>query len=158
MSVTIRKIEARDEADWRSLWAGYCTFYGQQVPEAVTRHTWSRIMDPASTVNAILAEHPTAGVVGMAIYVLHDNTWSLTPGCYLEDLFVSPVHRGGGVGQALIDWLQAQMKAQKWSRLYWHTQENNYRARGLYDKYTEHSGAVRYLIRNADALPPKDQS
>ncbi len=53
-----------------------------------------------------------------------------------------------GVGKQLIDWLVAEMKAQKWSRLYWNTRETNYRARGLYDKYTAHSGFLRYVINN----------
>ena len=52
------------------------------------------------------------------------------------------------MGQQLIDWLVAEMTGQGWSRLYWHTRENNYRARGLYDKYTPHSGFLRYVINN----------
>ena len=47
--------------------------------------------------------------------------------------------------------LDAQMHAQRWSRLYWNTKENNYRARGLYDKYTPHSGFLRYVINNKQA-------
>ena len=86
------------------------------------------------------------GVIGMANYIIHENTWTLTPACYLQDLFVDPARRAAGVGQQLIDWLVASMATQGWSRLYWHTRENNYRARGLYDKYTPHSGFVRYVI------------
>ena len=108
-------------------------------------------MDPAAPVHAIVAERAGEGVIGMANYVIHENTWTLTPVCYLEDLFVDADKRAAGVGQALIDWLVAQMKAQRWSRLYWNTRENNYRARGLYDKYTPHSGFVRYVISNPDA-------
>ena len=47
--------------------------------------------------------------------------------------------------------LVAEMKAQGWSRLYWNTKENNYRARGLYDKYTPHSGFLRYVVVNPEA-------
>jgi ribosomal protein S18 acetylase RimI-like enzyme len=54
-----------------------------------------------------------------------------------------------GVGKQLIDWLVAECKAQKWSRLYWNTKENNYRARGLYDRYTPHSGFLRYVLNFA---------
>jgi len=66
--------------------------------------------------------------------------------CYLEDLFVDPKKRAVGVGEALIDWLLRETKRRKWSRLYWNTKENNYRARGLYDKYTPHSGFIRYVV------------
>ena len=48
----------------------------------------------------------------------------------------------------LIDWLVAEMKARKWSRLYWNTRATNYRARGLYDKYAPESGFVRYVVAN----------
>jgi hypothetical protein len=52
------------------------------------------------------------------------------------------------VVHALIDCLVTEMKTQGWSSLYWNTRENNYRARGLYDKYTTHSGFLRYVIKN----------
>jgi len=146
MTVTIRKIEARDEIRWRELWEGYCRFYERELSEGKTRHTWARIMDSASPVHAIVAERAGEGVTGMAIYIIHENTWTLTPVCYLQDLFVDPKRRAAGVGRQLLDWLLAESKAQGWSRLYWHTRENNYRARGLYDKYTPHSGFLRYVV------------
>lgn len=151
MTVTIRRIESRDESRWRELWDGYCRFYERDLSEAVTRHTWARILDQASPVRAIVAEREGEGVIGMANYLVHENTWTLSPVCYLQDLFVDPRRRAAGVGKQLIDWLVAEMHAQGWSRLYWNTRENNYRARGLYDKYTPHSGFLRYVIDNPDA-------
>jgi len=148
MTVTLRKIEVRDEARWRELWDKYLQFYKSELPDAVTRHTWARIMDPQSCVDAIVAEQPGNGVICMAHYLTHESTWTQTPVCYLEDLFVDPPMRAAGVGQLMIDWLVAQMKAQGWSSLYWHTSENNYRARGLYDKFSPHSGFVRYVVKN----------
>ena len=62
-----------------------------------------------------------------------------------------PAARGHGVGKQLIDWLVAEMKAHRWSRLYWSTRETNYRARALYDQYTPHSGFLRYVINNPEA-------
>lgn len=150
MHVTVRRFEARDEARWRELWDGYCRFYEREPSEAVTRHTLARITDPAVPVYAIVAEGE-GGVVGIAHYVVHESTSALTPVCYLQDLFVDPAHRAGGVGKLLIDWLLAQTAARGWSRLYWHTRENNYRARGFYDKYAPHSGFVRYVVANPDA-------
>lgn len=147
MIATIRRIEARDEPRWRELWEGYCLFYERALSDAITQYTWKRIMDTASSVHAIVAERHGL-VIGIAHYIVHENTWTLTPVCYLEDLYVDPAQRAGGVGRQLIDSLVAQMKAQGWSRLYWNTKENNYRARGLYDKYTPHSGFLRYVINN----------
>lgn len=144
--MAIRRIEARDERRWRELFAQYTRFYEREPDETITRHVWSRIMDPAAPVYAIVAEDGAAGVIGIANYLLHESTGSLAPVCYLQDLFVDPATRGGGVGKALIDWLVAETAAQGWSRLYWSTKENNYRARALYDKYTPHSGFLRYVL------------
>jgi GNAT superfamily N-acetyltransferase len=148
MSVTIRKVRPEDERRWRELWDAYTRFYEKEPSEAVTRHTWSRILDPAFPVHAIAAE-AEGELIGIANYVTHENTSTLTPVCYLEDLFVDPNRREAGTGKQLIDWLLAETKAQGWSRLYWHTKENNYRARGLYDKYGPHSGFVRYVVDNS---------
>ncbi len=148
MSAKIRRIEARDEQRWRELWDGYCRFYEREPAPAINDHTWKRIRDAASPVHGIVAEE-AGRVIGIANYIIHENTSTLTPVCYLQDLFVDPTLRAGGVGKQLIDWLVAEMKEQGWSRLYWNTKENNYRARGLYDKYTPHSGFLRYVINNS---------
>jgi GNAT superfamily N-acetyltransferase len=148
VNLTIRPIEPRDEARWRELWDGYTRFYEREPSEEVTRHVWTRILDPTSTVHAIVADRHDVGVIGIANYVIHESTLALTPVCYLQDLFVAPDHRAASVGKQLIDWLLAEMSARNWSRLYWHTRENNYRARGLYDRYAPHSGFVRYVIGN----------
>ncbi len=148
MTVTIRRTEARDEARWRELWDGYTCFYERDPAEAVTRHLWTRILDQTSPVHSIVAEHKGVGIIGIANYIIHESTSALTPVCYLQDMFVDPASRAKCVGKQLIDWLLAETKARNWSRLYWQTRENNYRARGLYDKYTPHSGFLRYVIEN----------
>jgi GNAT superfamily N-acetyltransferase len=148
MTVTIRRTEARDEARWRELWDGYTRFYERDPAEAVTRHLWTRILDQASPVHSIVAEHKGVGIIGIANYIIHESTSALTPVCYLQDMFVDPASRAKSVGKQLIDWLLAETKARNWSRLNWQTRENNYRARGLYDKYTLHSGFLRYVIEN----------
>ncbi|OLB72398.1 MAG: GNAT family N-acetyltransferase [Alphaproteobacteria bacterium 13_2_20CM_2_64_7] len=142
----IRAAEARDERRWRELFDGYCRFYERQPDDALMAYTWHRIMDPSVPVHAIVAEKDGGGVIGIANYLLHEHTLGLTPACYLGDLFVDPKERAAGVGQQLIDWLVAEMKAQGWCRLYWHTRNTNYRARGLYDKFTPHSDFVRYTV------------
>ncbi len=149
--LAIRRIEARDEARWRELWEGYCSFYERTPNAPVAQHTWNRIMDPAAPVHAIVAERAGEGVIGIANYLIHENTATLEPVCYLEDLYVDPARRSAGVGKALIDWLVEEMKSKRWARLYWNTRETNYRARGLYDKFTPHSGFLRYVIANPSA-------
>ena len=116
------------------------------LSKPLTRHTWARILDDASPIHAIVAEDRKDGVIGIANYVVHEHTLGLTPACYLGDLFVDPALRASGVGEQLIGWLVAEMKRKGWCRLYWHTRLNNYRARGLYDKFTPQSDFVRYTV------------
>src|SRR4051812_42127671 len=146
MEVTVRKAEPRDEARWRELFDGYCIFYKRELSEPLKRHTWARILDEAVPVHAIVAESKSAGIIGIANYLVHEHTLGLTPACYLGDLFVDPAQRAAGVGKQLIDWLVDEQKRHGWCRLYWHTRLNNYRARGLYDKFTPHSDFVRYTV------------
>ena len=97
-------------------------------------------------MHAIVAERG-GRVIGIANYLLHENTSTLDPVCYLQDLFVDPDERGGGVGGALIDWLAEECRRKGWARLYWSTRHDNRAARALYDKYGPESGFVRYVLR-----------
>jgi len=142
---TIRSALPSDKAAWRELWRGYCEFYNADLSDAVTDHTWKRILDPDSAIMCIVAE-VDGRVYGFANCVVHENTWEIQPVCYLEDLFVTPSARGRGIGKALIEWLRNAMRAEGWARLYWTTRENNQQARGLYDQFTQADGFVRYVI------------
>jgi len=144
----VRPALADDEAAWRRLWRGYCDFYKSDVSEAVTAHTWGRIVDPSSAVKCIVAERDGL-IVGFANYVVHDATWEMDPLCYLEDLFVAPDARGSGAGRAMIQWLKDGMSTRGWARLYWVTHEDNATARKLYDQFAGADGFVRYVVRRS---------
>lgn len=144
-SIVIRDPTAEDEADWRRLWAGYNDFYETRVEESVTAATWARLLRKSDGMFGRIAGYDGA-IAGFAACVLHAGTWTQQPICYLEDLFVDPVLRGKGIGEALIDDLIARAKERGWSRLYWHTRENNTLARHLYDKYAMADDFVRYRV------------
>lgn len=144
----VRDLTEADEHAWRRLWAGYCNFYEAVLSDAQTDLTWKRLIDPSSSIKGLIAENPEGRVIGMCNYILHENTWTSSPVCYLEDLFVELTLRGDGVGEAMISELQDRMKIEGWSRVYWNTKENNYRARGLYDKFTRADGFVRYVLKS----------
>jgi GNAT superfamily N-acetyltransferase len=145
-TVQIRAALPSDEAAWRSLWKGYCDFYGATLAPEVTDRTWKRILDPDSQVMCVVAE-VDGQVYGFANCVVHENTWETQAICYLEDLYVTPAARGRGLGAALLDWLRNAMRAEGWARLYWMTREDNLRARRLYDRYAQADGFVRYVVR-----------
>ena len=150
MSINVRNIAANDYERWLELWTGYSLFYEHAPDAAVTAYTWSWLMDDASSIFGIVAESEGRDVIGIANCVIHDNTSTMRPVCYLQDLYVDPNARADGVGRQMIEWLLDEMKAKGWARVYWATKENNYRTRGLYDKFTPHSGFLRYVVYNAD--------
>lgn len=142
--IVIRDPVAEDEQRWRHLWAGYNAFYEAEVPDAVTTRTWKRILDPNSPIFCRLASID-GSPVGFSNSVLHEGTWTQVPICYLEDLFVEPEFRGHGAGRLLIKDLVDRARSSNWSRVYWHTRENN-PARRLYDEFVQADDFVRYRL------------
>jgi GNAT superfamily N-acetyltransferase len=141
----IRPLVATDRDQWQSLWDGYCHFYETVLTARVTESTWQRLLTPDYPVHGRIAVRGER-LVGFAHHVLHPSTWKEAESCYLEDLFVAPEERGAGIGRAMIDDLLALCKAKGWSRLYWHTNQSNARARALYDSYVPVDPFVRYRI------------
>jgi GNAT superfamily N-acetyltransferase len=142
----LRDARPSDKTDFLRLWNAYLAFYKTDLAPGVTAATWARLMDPASAVKARLAE-VDGEVMGFAIHLHHPSTWVASEDCYLEDLFVADTARGHGLGRALIDDLIALARTKGWSRVYWHTNETNTRARALYDSYTPSDGHIRYRVR-----------
>ncbi|TFV89191.1 GNAT family N-acetyltransferase [Blastococcus sp. CT_GayMR16] len=58
-------------------------------------------------------------IVGIALWFLNFSTWRGTHGIYLEDLYVSPRHRGAGLGRELLRTLAAVCAERGYSRLEW---------------------------------------
>ncbi|WP_245689238.1 GNAT family N-acetyltransferase [Roseospirillum parvum] len=92
----------------------------------------------------LVAEDSGGELVGLAHGVTHPGTWSLAPVCYLEDLYVDPEARLGGVGRALIDAVAARARALGCAGLYWQTDRDNAVAQVLYNKLARRTGWVRY--------------
>ncbi len=145
MTLELRPAQAGDKERWLVLWQGYLDFYKTVLTSQQTELTWSRIMDPDFNMKCAVAVQDGL-VVGFTTYNLQNSTWSENGHCYLEDLFVDPAVRGGGVGRALIDYVKAFAIESKCSRLYWNTDEDNATARKLYDTYSLESGKRQYRI------------
>ncbi|MEI2805131.1 N-acetyltransferase family protein [Albidovulum sp.] len=143
--LAIRDAGHGDEAAWRDLWAGYLAFYDLTLPPEVTASTWARLIDRSSPLKARLALRD-GRLLGFAIHQHHPSSWVAGDDCYLEDLYVDAPARGAGIGRALLDDLVALARAQGWHRLYWHTDQENARARALYDRYAGDDGHIRYRM------------
>src|SRR5260221_2087530 len=101
----IRAVRQDDFATWLPLWDGYNEFYGRVGPTAltpeVTALTWSRLLDPAVPMQALVAEQD-GKLLGITHYLYHLGTMQAETICYLSDLFTVPAARGKGVGGKLI--------------------------------------------------------
>ena len=84
--------------------------------------------DEASLAQHLFGPRPMAEVVlgeidgqarGFALYFHNFSTFEGRPGIYLEDLFVEPEARGGGLGKALLAHLAALAVARDCARLEW---------------------------------------
>src|SRR3984893_14364073 len=69
----------------------------------------------AEVLIAYLADEPA----GFALYFHTFSTFLGRPGIYLEDLFVEPVHRGKGIGKALLIEIAKLAKERNCGRLEW---------------------------------------
>ena len=124
-------------------------FYGRvgatSLPPAVTMLTWNRFFDEAEPVHALVAESD-GKLVGLVHYLFHRSTTSITPICYLQDLFTCHDARGRGVGSALIASVMNQARLADSHRVYWQTHEANSVARRLYDRIVERCGFLIYRL------------
>jgi GNAT superfamily N-acetyltransferase len=141
--VIVRPVGAEERTAWEPLWNGYLTFYEATLAPGTTDVTWARLHDPAEPMFA-LGAYAGGRLVGIAHYLFHRSCWTAGDYCYLQDLFVAPEHRGGGIGRKLIVAVEQAAREAGASRLHWLTREENLAARGLYDQMAERSGFIQY--------------
>jgi GNAT superfamily N-acetyltransferase len=146
-SFVIREVVSDDFPVWKPLWDGYSSFYGRHretaLPEHITRSTWSRFLDVAEPVHALVAESEGA-LVGLAHFLTHPSTIQIAPSCYLQDLYTVEAARGQGVGRALIEAVCEHARQLGMPRVYWQTHETNTAAMKLYDQVADKSGFIVY--------------
>jgi GNAT superfamily N-acetyltransferase len=131
-----------DHSRWREHWLAYQAFYKVSLPQAVTESTWQKIL--AGRIHALGARSDRDGLVGIVHFLYHEDTWSVGPACYLEDLYVQPDQRGTGCGRLLIEAVAAAASAAGAHKTYWLTHESNAVARQLYDRLGSHPGFLYY--------------
>ena len=144
MAAAVRPLATGDHEQWLELWRGYLTFYKAEVADEITALTWSRLLDPTEPVHGLAAIDEAGRLVGFVHWLTHRSTWARTSYAYLEDLFVAPTVRGGGVGRALIERVYAAAKAEGCAQVYWLTHETNAAAMALYDRIATRTGFVHY--------------
>ena len=80
-TLKVRPAQEADYDQWYKLWQDYIDFYEDNVPEHVTKATWSRILDENNPIYGDVVEIE-GKVVGLATSIIHEATWSEKPVCY----------------------------------------------------------------------------
>ncbi|BAP42539.1 GNAT family N-acetyltransferase [Pseudomonas sp. LJDD11] len=142
-AVQIRPVNAADHAAWLGLWLAYLRFYETELANEVSATTWQRLLDPAQPCHSALAWQGNEAV-GMVNFIYHRSNWSIEDACYLQDLFVDPQQRGGGVGRQLIEYVYASATQHGSRKVHWLTHETNSTAIGLYEQVAERGGFIQF--------------
>ena len=143
MTFKVVAVAPEHKDGWLAMWAGYLTFYNEDLPAAQTELTWQRLLDSDFNLNGFVAVRDGT-VVGLTNYSFTNSTWDEHPNIYLEDLFVDETLRGEGLGRALIEAVTDVARANGAQRVRWITQNTNATARKLYDQVAELSEFVIY--------------
>jgi GNAT superfamily N-acetyltransferase len=141
--IEVRPLRAEDHAHWLPLWKGYQVFYAVDIPPDTTALTWARLLDAAEPMGGALA-WKGADAVGLVHHIRHRSCWTAGDYCYLQDLFVAPTVRQGGIGRMLIEYVYALAAREGCARVYWLTHETNSVAIGLYDRIAKRTGFIQY--------------
>jgi GNAT superfamily N-acetyltransferase len=108
----------------------------ERAPEQVTG-------TPALLADALFGRQPSAEAliaeldgepVGFALFHGNFSTWECRPGLWLEDLYVPPEHRRGGIGRALLAAVAAIAVTRGCTRLEWAALHWNVPALDFYEK------------------------
>ena len=116
--IAIRPAREEDAELLLSLILELATFEKLADEVVGTAEQLRRTMFEEGAAEAILVE---AGgeTVGYAIFYTTFSTFECRPGIWLEDLYVRPEHRGGGVGRLVMEHLAALAVERDYVRLEW---------------------------------------
>jgi GNAT superfamily N-acetyltransferase len=145
MTITVRALVDDDREPWRRLFRDYGVFYESHFADDVLDRVWGKLR-AGDGIHALVAE-VEGEVVGIAHYRSHPDTFTAGRDWYLDDLFVEPGSRGGGVATALIEHLTALAKATGPGTLRWITADDNERAQRVYDRLATRTTWVTYEVR-----------
>lgn len=82
---------------------------------------------------ALLVETADGEAVGYAIFCTNFSTFECRPGIWLEDVYVRPEHRRGGIGLAVMEHLARIAEQREYARLEWCALEWNEPALNFYE-------------------------
>ena len=140
----IRSLAPGDRLDWERLYRGYADFYRVETSAEKLATLFDWLMDAAHPCNGLVAVAEDGAIAGLAHYRAMPSPLRGAEVGFLDDLFVDLDRRGSGVGEALLRHLDEISASRGWGVVRWITRDNNYRARGLYDRLSHRSDWITY--------------
>lgn len=145
----IRPLDQQDRQNWEVLYRGYAEFYQVDTDAAKLDRLFGWLMDPAHVCEGIVAVDAYSRLIGLAHFRAMPSPLRGAEVGFLDDLFVDPASRGGGAAEALLRRVDDIALAKGWPVVRWITRDNNYRARGLYDRLALRSDWITYEMTAA---------
>lgn len=142
-TVTVRPIEAGDAARWRELFTAYGVFYETAFSDEVLDGVWAWLMDAHHPLRCLVAVRGNR-VVGFAHVREQPDTFTASPGWYLDDLYTEPEARGSGAGTALITAIEQHARAHGGGTVRWITALDNEPAQRVYDRLATRTTWITY--------------
>jgi GNAT superfamily N-acetyltransferase len=130
-------VAEKDLAELLPLMRGYCDFYrSDPSDDALLAMSRALIADPEREGLQLLARDDADGgrAIGFATIFWTWSTNSAARIGTMNDLFVSPEARGGGVADELIHACVERCRARGAARLEWQTALDNERAQAVYER------------------------
>jgi len=100
---------------------------------AGTAETLRHSLFEREAAEALLVETADGEAVGYAIFFTNFSTFECRPGIWLEDVYVRPEHRRGGIGLAVMEHLARIAEQREYARLEWCALEWNEPALEFYE-------------------------
>lgn len=147
--VIVRPPRAADEAGWQLLWRGFQTHFGGTVPAEVSARTWHLLLDDAAPLHALLAEAEGAPC-GMVHYSFTPFSWTASPVCFLQDLYVDEAARGSGAGRALVEGIYVAAAAAGAANVFWLVDAEDEPLKRFYGRIAVETPYVRFMQKPWD--------
>ncbi len=154
----VRRVDVSEFDGWTKLFRGYCAFYQWPTSDEHQLQIWSWIHGEKIVEALVAVEVDDSGAeVGGPRALAHLREWirplrGVRSG-YLDDLFVDPDRRGSGAVNALFGEINQMALDRGWDVVRWTTADDNYRARGTYDKIAFRTTWITY---DMSPRPPTD--
>jgi len=129
--VRIRRYSARDADALTALIRALAEY--EKLPPPTPAAARRLLRDIGRRIHVLIAERD-GEPVGYAIYLFTYSSFRARPTLYLEDLFVLPQHRRGGIGHLFFDALRAAARRAGCARMEWVVLDWNEPAHRFYRK------------------------